>query len=127
MSVMNNAATEEIVQHLLAIRGWIEHWQRDRESKLVPTFDALVMGRAHADTALTLVRDHWFKARATIEGHRVHDLIAELREGVPVAEETDNGGELYDIEAANETMAHAARVLAAIVSKATEPSAGEKP
>ena len=67
-----------------------------------------------------------FKGGETIEGQRIDDLIEELRAGVSIAEETDNGGELYDIEAANETMAHAAHVLATIVAKAAEPHAGEK-
>jgi hypothetical protein len=60
---MNSATAKEVGRHLLAIRGWIKHWQRDQESNLVPTADSLLVGRTHADAALSLVLDHWFKGK----------------------------------------------------------------
>ncbi|RWO22853.1 hypothetical protein [Mesorhizobium sp.] len=44
-----------IRDHLTSLKGWISHWQDDLFCKLVPTESSLILAKAHADSALTLL------------------------------------------------------------------------
>lgn len=52
---MNRAEANRIREHLASLKVWIEHWQADRASNLLPTESSLIHAKAHADYALTLV------------------------------------------------------------------------
>ena len=52
---MTRAEAHRIREHVLNLKVWIEHWQADRASNLVPTESSLLLAKAHADSALTLL------------------------------------------------------------------------
>lgn len=44
-----------IRDHLADIKGWIAHWQDDAFCRLIPTESSLILAKAHAESALTLL------------------------------------------------------------------------
>ena len=42
-------------EHLTDLKGWIAHWEVDRECNLVPTKNSLIMATIHADCALSIL------------------------------------------------------------------------
>ncbi|TJU85608.1 MAG: hypothetical protein E5Y10_24625 [Mesorhizobium sp.] len=44
-----------IRDHLTSLKGWISHWQDDADYNLRPTGSSLIIAKAHADSALTLL------------------------------------------------------------------------
>ncbi|MER9829204.1 hypothetical protein NKJ51_12555 [Mesorhizobium sp. M0134] len=52
---MTSRDAKLIREHLASLKGWIDHWKVDVECKLVPTASSLILARAHAEGALTLL------------------------------------------------------------------------
>ena len=52
---MTRAEANRIREHIASLNAWIEHWQADRASNLIPTESSLLLAKAHADSALTLL------------------------------------------------------------------------
>ncbi|TPN44420.1 hypothetical protein FJ981_27885 [Mesorhizobium sp. B1-1-4] len=42
-------------EHVLSLKGWVEHWQTDRLCNLVPTESSLTLAKTHAECALTIL------------------------------------------------------------------------
>lgn len=42
-------------EHLTDLKGWIDHWQSDRSSNLVPTESSLILAKTHAECALSII------------------------------------------------------------------------
>ncbi|PAP94024.1 hypothetical protein [Mesorhizobium wenxiniae] len=44
-----------IREHITSLQGWISHWQDDAFCRLIPTESSLIIAKAHAESALTLL------------------------------------------------------------------------
>lgn len=49
------ASSNDLRAHLVSLKAWIEHWQADRASNLIPTEYSLTLARLHAEGALMLL------------------------------------------------------------------------
>ena len=52
---MTRTDAKLIRDHLIRLKAWISHWQDDRFCKLIPTESSLIIAKAHAESALTLL------------------------------------------------------------------------
>ena len=42
-------------EHLTDLKGWIAHWEVDRDCNLIPTKSSLMMAAIHAECALSIL------------------------------------------------------------------------
>lgn len=50
------SVNEQLIRRdVMQIKAWLEHWQVDVASNLIPTALSLALAHAHADSALTLL------------------------------------------------------------------------
>ena len=52
---MTRTDAKLIRDHITSLKGWISHWQDDAFCRLIPTESSLILAKAHAESAMTLL------------------------------------------------------------------------